>query len=90
MTTLDQILDGVMELPEDQQDMLVDIVQHRRLEARRKDIAMAASESLTLFHSGQLKPQSVEEIIEKLRYSLPAYRSNSVGRLNCQQLKLPT
>lgn len=71
MTTLDQILDGVMELPEDQQDMLVDIVQHRRIEARRKDIAKAASESLALFHSGQLKPQPVEDIVEKLRYGLP-------------------
>jgi hypothetical protein len=52
MTTLDQILDGVMELPEDQQDMLVDVMQHCRIEARRKDIAKAASESLALFHSG--------------------------------------
>ncbi len=49
MTTLDQILDGVMKLPEDQQDMLVNIMQHRRIEARRKDIAKAASESLALF-----------------------------------------
>ena len=70
MTTLDQILDGVMELPEDQQDMLIDIVRHRRIEAQRKHIAEAASESLALFHSGQLKPQPVEDIIEKLRYGL--------------------
>lgn len=65
MTTLDQILDGVMELPEDQQDMLVDVMQHCRIEARRKDIAKAASESLALFHSGQLKPQPVDDINEK-------------------------
>ena len=70
MTTLDQILDGIMKLPEDQQDMLVDIMQHRRIEARRKDIAKAASESLALFHNGQLKPQPVVEIIEKLRLDL--------------------
>ena len=31
MMTLDQILDGVMELPEDQQDMLVNIMQQRRV-----------------------------------------------------------
>jgi hypothetical protein len=70
MTTLDQILDEVMELPEDQQDMLIDIVRNRRIEAQRKDIAEAASESLALFHCGQLKPQPVEDIIEKLRYGL--------------------
>ena len=70
MMTLDQILDEVMELPEDQQDMLVDIVRHRRIEAQRKDIAEAANESLALFHSGQLKPQPVEDIIEKLRFDL--------------------
>ena len=70
MTNLDQILDEVMELPEDQQDMLIDIVRHRRIEAQRKDIAEAASEILALFHSGQLKPQPVEDIIEKLQFDL--------------------
>jgi len=70
MTTLDQILDIVMELPEEQQEMLVDIVQHRRLEAQRKEIAKAASESLVAFHAGHLKPQPVDDIIAKLRLDL--------------------
>lgn len=68
MINFDQILDEVMELPEDQQDMLVDIVRHHRIEAQRKDIAEAASKSLALFHSSQLKPQPVEDIIKKLRF----------------------
>ncbi len=59
-----------MELPEKQQDMLVDIVQHRRIEARRQDIAKTASENLALFHSGELKPQPVMELIEKSRFDL--------------------
>ena len=70
MMNLNQILEEVMELSEDQQDMLIDIVRHRRIEAQRKDIAEAASESLVLFHSGQLKQQPVEDLIEKLRFDL--------------------
>ncbi|HRD49056.1 MAG: hypothetical protein JNK95_14845 [Candidatus Competibacter sp.] len=70
MITFDHILDVVMELPDEQQEMLLDIVQHRRLETRRKEIAEMARESLTAFHAGELKPQPVEDIIEKLRLEL--------------------
>jgi transcriptional regulator with AAA-type ATPase domain len=34
MITFDQTLDVVMELPDEQQEMLLDIIQHRRFEAR--------------------------------------------------------
>lgn len=70
MTTLDQVLDVVMELPDEQQEMLLDIIQNRRLETRRKEIAEMARESLIAFHAGELKPQPVEDIIEKLRLEL--------------------
>lgn len=70
MTTLDQVLDVVMELPDEQQEMLLDIIKNRRLETRRKEIAEMARESLIAFHAGELKPQLVEDIIEKLRLEL--------------------
>ncbi|MFZ1640633.1 MAG: hypothetical protein WAV07_04185 [Candidatus Contendobacter sp.] len=70
MTTLDQVLDVVMELPDEQQEMLLDIIQHRRLETWRKEIAEMARESIAAFHAGELKPQPVGDIIEKLRIEL--------------------
>ncbi len=54
----------------EQQEMLLDIIQNRRLETRRKEIAEMARESLIAFHAGELKPQPVEDIIEKLRLEL--------------------
>ena len=44
MMTFDKVLDSVMELPDEQQEMLLDIIQHRRLETRRKEIAEEARE----------------------------------------------
>ena len=70
MIAFDQVLDVVMELPDEQQEMLVDIIQHRRMDTQRKEIAKAAVESLATFHAGELKPQPVEDIIEKLRLEL--------------------
>ena len=48
----------------------MDIIQHRRVEAQRKEIAQAVVESLAEFRSGKLKPEPVEDIIEKLRLNL--------------------
>jgi hypothetical protein len=70
MKTIDQVLDAVMELTDEQQDMLLDIMQHRRLEARRREIADAAYESLALFQADELKPEPVKDIIRKLRLTL--------------------
>ncbi len=70
MTTFDQVLDVVMELPAHQQEMLVNIIHHRRVEVQRKEIAQAAVESLAAFRAGELKPEPVEDIIEKLRLNL--------------------
>ncbi len=68
--TLDQAIDAVMQLPPEQQDMLIDIVQHRRAENRRKEIARSAREAIAAYRAGELKPQSVPDIIAELRQSL--------------------
>jgi hypothetical protein len=70
MVTLDQALDAVMQLPSDQQEMLIQILQNRRIESRREEIAQDAKTSITAFHSGQLNPQTAEEAITELRQSL--------------------
>lgn len=70
MVTLDQALDTAMQLPPDQQEMLIQILQNRKIEARREEIAQDAQLSMTEFHSGQLTPQTAEAAIAELRQSL--------------------
>jgi hypothetical protein len=70
MTTLEQALDAVSHLPSEQQEMLIDIVKHRLVEARRNDIAQSAKEAIAAFHNGELSPQPVDDIIAELRETL--------------------
>jgi hypothetical protein len=39
MVTLDEAIDTVLELPPEQQEMLLDIIYRRQVEARRQEIA---------------------------------------------------
>jgi hypothetical protein len=70
MTPLNQVLETAMQLPLEQQEMLIEILRHRHIEQRREEMARDAEESLQLFREGQLKPQPVEGIIAELRQSL--------------------
>jgi hypothetical protein len=47
MKTLNEVLDAVMELPKEQQEMLIQIVRHRTTENRRTEIAQAAQQSIS-------------------------------------------
>jgi hypothetical protein len=55
-----------MQLPAEQQEMLLDILHNRYIEYRRQ-IADNARESLTAFRARKLKAQSADEIIAELR-----------------------
>lgn len=70
MLTLDQTLDAAMQLPSDQQEMLIQILQNRRIETQREEIAQNAKFSIAAFHAGELKVQTAEEAISELRQSL--------------------
>jgi hypothetical protein len=70
MTTLDRALETVMQLSLDQQELLIEIVRQRHLEASRDEIARDAQESIAAFRAGKLKPQSAEAVIAELRRSL--------------------
>lgn len=67
MSNLDQVLDEVMDLPLEQQEMLLKILQSRMIERRRDKIAQDAISSLNEFRSGKLKVQSATEAISELR-----------------------
>ncbi|MBE9168735.1 hypothetical protein IQ238_14875 [Pleurocapsales cyanobacterium LEGE 06147] len=60
MTTLEQALYTVSQLPPDRQEMLIEIIQNRLVETRRQEIAKDAKESIAAFHQGKLKSQSLE------------------------------
>ncbi|WP_309732836.1 hypothetical protein [Chamaesiphon sp. OTE_75_metabat_556] len=70
MTTLDRALATVMQLSLDQQELLIEILRQRHLEASRDEIAKDAQESIAAFKAGKLKPQSAEAVIAELRRSL--------------------
>jgi transcriptional regulator with AAA-type ATPase domain len=67
MTSLDKVLDEAMDLPLEQQEMLIQILQRRIVERRRDEIATDAAVSLAEFRAGKLKAQSAEEAIAELR-----------------------
>ena len=67
MTSLDKVLDEAMDLPLEQQEMLIQILQRRMIERRRDEIAQDAAFSLTEFRAGKLKAQSADEAISELR-----------------------
>ena len=70
MASLDQVLDEAMDLPLEQQEMLLQILQRRMIERRRDEIAQDAAASLAEFRAGKLKAQTANEAIAELRESL--------------------
>lgn len=70
--TLDQVIDSAMQLPLEQQEMLLEILQSHQIEARRLEMARDAQESLAAFRAGKLKGQTAAEIIVDLRKALEA------------------
>ena len=67
MNLLRQVLDEIAQLPDDQQEMLIKILQQRRHESRREEIARDAQQSLNDFRLGELRSQSAQEAILELR-----------------------
>ena len=70
MVTLDKALDMVMELSPDEQEMLLNIVHKRRIDARRVQLADSLDEARRAWQAGELKAQSANEVIVALRDSL--------------------
>ncbi len=68
--TPDEVIDAVMQLPPEQQEMLIDVIYRRHIERRRQEIARDARESLVKYRTGELKPQPFEDILKELDRSL--------------------
>ena len=65
MKTFEQIVDIVTELSLDHQELLIDILQHRTAELRRKELAQSSQSALAQFRSGNLKVQTANEAIRQ-------------------------
>ena len=66
-SNLDRVLDEAMNLPPEQREMLIQILQRRAIEQRRDEIAQDARLSLAEFKEGKLKIQTATEAISELR-----------------------
>ena len=70
MNSLSQVLEIALQLPYEQQEMLIEILQNRHHENRRAEIAVDAQRTLADFHTGKFQLQSAEDVIVALRQSL--------------------
>ena len=68
--TFEQVIEMIRQFPDEQQEMLVDLIRGWRTESRRREIARDARQSLAAFRSGQLEPQSAQAVFTELRQLL--------------------
>lgn len=64
--SLDEILDSIDTLPLERQETLIEILQKRLAETRRRQIAQHAAEAHQLYQAGQLPRGSVEDLLADL------------------------
>lgn len=70
MNTLDQVLEIALQLPYEQQEMLIKILRNRHHESRCAEMAADAQQTLADFYAGKFRPQSAEDVVVALRRSL--------------------
>lgn len=70
IVTLDKTLDIAMQLPFEQQEMLLEIIGKRRIEVNRQEMAKDAEASITAFRAGKLNAQLADEIIVELHQTI--------------------
>lgn len=59
-----------IELPPEQQEIRLDIIYRRQVEARRQEIVNNAKQALAALRAGKLQPQPVDVILAELHASL--------------------
>ena len=70
IVTLDKALDIAMQLPLEQQEMLLEIIGKRRIEVHRLEMAKDAEASINAFRAGKLKSQLADEVIAELHQTI--------------------
>ena len=72
--TLDRVLTAAEALPEDQQEILEDLLRKRRIESWRRQTAAEAKQASKALQAGELKPNSAENIIAQLQAGLSHWK----------------
>jgi len=66
MNTFGQVLESADQLPVDEQESLVTVLQHRVAEKRRAELIEAVKEARLQFKQGECRPASPREIVRRL------------------------
>ena len=64
--TLNKVLQLAGALPEDEQELLVEIIRKRRAEAWRKEVANYARKASRQVRAGKLKGETAESLVQRL------------------------
>ena len=75
MSTFEEILEQVSELPLDRQELLIEIIKRRMADKRRQVLAAESHAALEEFKTNQLKAMSAPEAITELRSFLDSSES---------------
>ena len=67
MNSYSTTLEAVESLPEDEQESLLDLLQHRRAERQRAKLIATVLESRAELAAGACQPASVAEIMRQIR-----------------------
>jgi hypothetical protein len=70
MNTFENTLEAIMQLDFELREMLIEIVNNRQIEERRKEIAKNAHKARKEYQSGKLKPMSASEVMAELNKKL--------------------
>ena len=63
VSLLQQAIDSIEALPEDEQDLVFDLIQKRRIAMRRKEIAQSAVDTMVAVGNGTAKRGTAAEIM---------------------------
>ena len=66
MTTIDETLDTIMQMDFSSREMLLEILQKRQIEDRRKEIADNGAKAKEDFRTGKIVPAKAVDIISTL------------------------
>ena len=66
MKTFGQVLESADELPVDEQESLVAVLQHRVAEKRRAELTEAVKEARQQFKQGGCQPASPRDIVRRI------------------------
>ena len=66
MVTINEALDAIMQLDAASREMLLEILQKRQIEERRKEIARSGKQAKADYKSGKIVPDTTANIIRSL------------------------